>query len=209
MAAPAPLSGLGFQVSRVARLVLPLGALALLSTVFLFSENIDPQRAVELSDINVEELTREPRVGTARIATVTSDETAMTITANSVRSATDPSERVPVLLTLDAPQGRLEFPAGRVASFRGDDGQIDEASDSMLLRGNVVLEISDGYTARMPVLRARLERLHVEGLDGIEAEGPAGELTADRLELSRAPGAESGYLLAFKGNVRLIYVPDN
>ncbi len=209
MAPPAPRSGLGFQISRIARLVLPLGALALLSTVFLFSENIDPQRAVEMSDIDIEDLTREPRVGTARIATVTSDDTAMTITANSVRSATDPSERAPVLLTLDAPQGRLEFPAGRVANFRGDDGQIDEAADSMLLRGNVVLETSDGYIARMPELRAALARTHVEGLGGIEAEGPAGELTADRLELSRAPTAESGYLLAFKGNVRLIYVPDN
>ncbi len=209
MALPSYTSGTSFQISRIVRLVLPLGALALLSTVFLFSQNIDPQRAVELSDLDIEELTREPRVGTARFAGVTSDDTSMTIMAKSVRSAAELTEGAPILLRLEAPQGNLEFPSGRIAAFRGDEGQIDQAADVMLLRGDVVLETSDGYLARMPELRAALESTLVQGFGGIEAEGPAGELTADSLEIRRVPGDAGGYLLAFKGNVRLIYVPDD
>ena len=201
-------SGLGARIAQVARLVLPLGALTLLSTVFLFSENIDPQRAVDLAGLDVAELTREPRIGTARFAGVTEDDTAMTIRAATVRTVTDLTQQGPIRLSLDAPEGDLQFASGRSAQFRAAQGEVDQGQDMMLLRGAVTLETSDGYSATMPLLRAALERTHLQGSGGIEAQGPPGEIRSDTLEITTVTGRPGGYLLAFRGNVRLIYLPD-
>jgi len=200
---------LGVSVNQILRLVLPLSALALLSTVFLLSTGVDPQRAVEMSDINVEELTREPRIGEARFAGVTIDATAITIVAHSVRSAGDLREDGPVLLYLDTPRGELEFPTGRIATFRGAEGRIDQSQDEIMLQGAVVLETSDGYIMTMPTLISAIQTTHVQGMGGIAGQAPAGDISADTVELTLSDDETEGYLLAFKGNVRLIYFPDD
>ena len=193
---------------RLARLTLPLGALVLLSTVFLLSRNIDPQRAIDLSDLDVTELARQPRIGTARIATVTREDTALVIEAETLRSVGDP-QTSPVHLSLDAPTGEMEFPSGRIASFRAETGALDQSRDLLELRGAVELRTSDGFRLSMPMLVSALQRTHVTGTGGIKGDGPPGRITADRLELTAKSGETGGYLLAFTGDVRLIYLPED
>jgi len=195
--------------SRLVRLGLPLGALVLLSTVFLVSRSIDPQRAVELADVDVAELTREPRIGTARIAGVTQENTALLIQADAVRSVSDLQQSGPVHLILTAPKGALDFPSGRIARFRSDTGELDQTRDRLVMHGSVMLETSDGYSLSMRELVSRLRSTHIMGQGGIKGNGPPGSITADTLELTAKTGETGGYLLAFSGNVRLIYLPDD
>ncbi len=190
------------------RIGLPLGALALLSTVFLVSRSIDPERAVKLSDVDVETLAREPRIGTARIAGVTRDDTALIIEAAAIRAIDTPTQGEPVHLHLDAPDGTLDFTSNRIVSFSSQTGTIDQINDMIEMTGDVVLYSSDGYRAEMPRLTSALSETRVLGSGGIRAEGPPGEITADRLSITIAPEQMGGYLLAFTGNVRLIYLPD-
>ena len=200
--------GIAAQIMRVARVALPLGAVALLSTVFLLPSSIDPQRAVELADIDVAEITREPRIGSARFAGVMQDDTELIVRAQTVRSRGELTEAGPLYLTLEAPEGELLFPAGRMAQFQGAEGVIDQVADLLVLRGDVLLETSDGYRMAMPELRSALGHTHVQGFGGITGHGPPGEISANTLELRAKPGTEGGYLLAFQGDVRLIYLPD-
>jgi lipopolysaccharide export system protein LptC len=209
MPPPSRMTTARMSLFRLLRLVLPLGALVLLSTVFLVSRSIDPQRAVELADMDVTELAREPRIGTARIAGVTREDTALMIEAESVRSLGDLQQSGPVHLTLTAPNGALNFPSGRVAQFRSDTGELDQTRDQIVMRGGVLLETSDGYRLAMSELISRLQSTHVTGLGGIEGDGPAGSISADRVELTAKTGGSGGYLLAFSGNVRLIYLPED
>lgn len=205
----APTSATRIAILQFLRLVLPLGALVLLSTVFLVSRSIDPQRAVELADVDVAELTREPRIGTARIASVTQDDTALTIEADAVRSLGDFQQSGPAHLTLTAPRGALDFPSGRTALFRSGVGELDQLRDQLVMRETVRLETSDGYTLNMSELVSRLQSTHITGTGGIEGEGPPGSITADQLELTAKTGESGGYVLAFSGNVRLIYLPED
>ncbi len=201
-------SPLRLAVGRLMRLLLPLGAVVLLSTIFLLARNIDAERAVEMSGLDVETLTMGPRIGAARIAGVTQDDIAMTIHAASIRSDSDLESNEPLLLSLDAPQGRLDFDDARRVWFEASAGRIDQDADAMLMDGDVMLETSDGYRLRMPVLQAALSQVDVRGSGGIRGDGPSGEITADRLHLTRPATARAGYLLAFEGNVRLIYLPE-
>ena len=193
---------------RALRLILPLGAVVLLSTVFLVSRSIDPQRAIDMADVDITELTREPRIGTARVAGVTRDETVLLIEAAAVRSVSDLDMTGGLHLTLDQPVGEMKFPATRTVWFQAQHGEIEAERDRLHMRGDVMLQTSEGYDLRMPELVSALQTTHVTGIGGVEGAGPPGTLSADRLELRPKSGAENGYLLALKGNVRLIYLPE-
>ncbi len=195
-------------LGRALRLILPLGALVLLSTIFLFSRSIDPDLAVQQAELDIAELTRQPRIGAARFAGVTNDDAALTIEAEAVRAISELQAQHPLELELDAPSGALVFPSTRQVTFHASDGRLDQSLNLMTMGGEVVLATSDGYHARMSVLTAALDRTEVTGSGGITATGPPGEIEADSVRVVPSPANPDGYLLAFSGNVRLIYLPD-
>lgn len=195
------------SVSRALRLGLPLSALVLLSTIFLVSRSIDPNQAVQLSGLDLAQLTRAPRIATARFAGVTQDATAMTIEAQAVRSDTDHPETGPLLLRFADPSGVLSFPNASTVSFRASQAVLDQTSGVLTAQGPVMLRNSDGYVLQMGALSATLDQTRLEGTGGVEGQAPAGDIRADALELTRSGGADGGYLLAFTGNVRLLYRP--
>lgn len=201
-------SRLPYALARLMLLVLPLGALVLLSTIFLLSRSIDPDLAVQQADLDVEELTREPRIGTARIAGVTSENAALSIEAVSIRAASDLQGREPLRLVLDQPEGVLAFASGRDARFRAQSGRLDQEMNQLVMQGDVRLETSDGYSARMQELTTALDRTDIQGHGGVTGTGPPGEISAETVTLTPAPDDADGYLLAFRGNVRLLYQPE-
>ena len=69
------------------RVLLPLGALAILSTLFLLSRRPDPDAAIPYASVDAEELARHPRVTAPSYAGVTADGAALTLTAESVTPA--------------------------------------------------------------------------------------------------------------------------
>jgi len=52
------------------RIALPLLALAILSTLFLLARTIDPAQNLPYADIDIDELTREQRIGNPQFAAV-------------------------------------------------------------------------------------------------------------------------------------------
>ncbi len=194
-------------LSQALRLGLPLGALVLMSTIFLASRSVDPNRAAALSDLDLDALTREPRIGTARIAGVTEQDTAITIAAAAMRSVTDPQARAPLHLVMDSPDGTLRFANGGEVTFRASSGQIDQAGNIVTLEQDVALQASNGYDVTLTTLRADLDGTIVTGTGPVRGSGPAGTLAANDLTITALPDASGGYLLAFKGDVRLLYTP--
>lgn len=199
--------GLRAIFSQALRLGLPLGALVLMSTIFLASRHLDPNRAVALSDLDLVALTREPRIGAARIAGVTADNAAITISATAIRSVNDPQTDAPLNLILDQPDGQVQFTGGGDVTFRGEMGQFDQAKNIISLTQDVSLRASSGYEVTLNTLRADLAVSVIEGAGPITGTGPAGKMSADSLLITALPGAGGGYLLAFKGDVRLLYIP--
>ncbi|MFN4058970.1 MAG: hypothetical protein ACK4HW_12440 [Roseinatronobacter sp.] len=195
-------------ITQTLRLTLPLGAVALMSMIFLASRSVDPNRAVALSDLDLEEFTREPRIGGARFAGVGETGTALNITAASLRSGTDPRTRAPLDLILDAPRGKVAFAGGGTADFQAAHGRIDQAGDEVVLTGAVALETSAGYRVTLDALHSDLGANLITGTGPVQAVGPAGKITAQAVTLRAGTGQGGGYVLAFTGDVRLLYVPD-
>lgn len=186
------------------KILLPLAALAILSTLFLFSRKIDPSRAIPFARVDVKELAREPRVTAPNYAGVTSDGTAVTLSAETARpGGTNGASATGLHARLDTPDGtRTDITAG--------DGTVDPAAGRMVLQGGVKLVSSTGYTIDADKLIGALGKTDVQSDGPVRASGPLGTLNAGAMQLRREPGASadtSGYVLVFKDGVKLVYQP--
>lgn len=195
------------SLSRALRLGLPLSALVLLATIFLVSRSVDTNTAARVSGLDPTHLAHAPRIASARFAGVTDDATAMTISASSVRSNAEATGAAPLELEFSQPEGVLTFPDASTTRFTASGALLDQKRGVIRAHGPVALENSEGFELKLGALDADLDHTRLTGSGGIEGRAPAGKISADALELTRSGGPDGGYLLAFTGNVRLIYIP--
>jgi lipopolysaccharide export system protein LptC len=183
------------------KIVLPLVALALLSTLFLFSRTIDPEAAIPYAEVDIAERVREPRVTAPAWAGVTSDGAALTVTAQDVR----PSGTAGGAMARGV-HAVLDMRGGGQVDLRAESGVLDEEAQLLSVRGDVVLTATTGWRVETQALAAALDRTRLESPAAVTARGPAGDLAAGSMLLSPASAA-GDYAMVFNGGVRLIYVP--
>jgi lipopolysaccharide export system protein LptC len=184
------------------KVVLPLTALAILSTLFLVARRIDPEAALPYAEVDVEDLAREPRMTAPTYAGTTEDGASLTLSADEARPATEGHSAQAAGLRLD-----LATPDGGTTGVVAADARMDDTGRELVLSGGVTLTTSTGYQLQTAEIAAKLDRTGLESRTAVVATGPAGEIRADGMVLrqdNRTPGA---YVLVFKGSVRLVYQP--
>ncbi len=182
------------------KVALPLAALAILATLFLLADRIDPDEALPYAEVDVEDRARAPRITAPTYAGTTSDGGALTLTADEARPASDngPATVSGLTLTLATPDGgRTEMTAARA--------EIDNEARLLHLTGGVVASTATGYRIATEGMSANLDRSGLQSLGQVTANGPMGEIVANEMVLRQdAPGA---YVLVFNGAVKLVYQP--
>lgn len=187
-----------------AKVVLPLGALGLLATLFLIARQIDPDAAIPFADVDVEQFAREARIGAPQFSGVTEDGAIVSLTAAVARP--DPS--APGRMTAETLSAAFEMPDGSRITAVSARGAVDGPGEQITMAGGVEVTSSTGYRVLAEVLEAALDRTRLRSAGGpVVAEGPPGRIDAGALEISQKPGAEGGYVLVFKDGVRLVYQP--
>lgn len=183
------------------KLIMPMAALAVLSTLFLFSRTIGPEGLIPFSEVDVEELAREQRLGGAELSTVTSDGSALTVRAAIARPGTDarPTEAEDLTATYKTPSG-LE------AVVTAANGLFETGASTLTLSGAVKVVLSSGYTVNTDLLRAALDETRLQSPGAVTAQGPPGMIEAGEMDLVRQDQIGSE-VLVFKGGVRLVYDP--
>lgn len=187
----------------MAKIVLPLAGLGLLSTLFLFSRNIDPTRSIPYSQVDVDQIVREQRIKSPDYNGVTSDGTAIRVIAETAR----PDVTNPNRASAEALVARLEFSDGGFADITAEAGVIDTAIDEARLRDGVVIDTSTGYHIVTERLKTALSETRLSTDTTVTADGPLGHLTAGRMELYPNPDAPGSYVVVFNDDVKLIYDP--
>ena len=184
---------------------LPLVALALLSTLFLLADRIDPEDAIPYAQVDVEALARDPRMTAPSYAGTTTDGTAISVTARAALPATTErsagAERVTATLAM---------PDGGSAEIVAATAQIDTGAGEMRLSGGVTVVSSSGYRVETPGLNALLDRSQAASTGPVVATGPMGRIEAEGFSLDQAESTASEgkpYLLVFSGKVKLLYQP--
>jgi lipopolysaccharide export system protein LptC len=184
------------------KVALPLLALAILSTLFLVARRIDPDAALPYAEVNVEDLAREPRMTAPTYAGTTEDGTALTLSADEARPASENGSATAAALRL-----ALVTPDGARTELSAAQARLDETTRQVLLSGGVTLTTSTGYRLETAEVTAKLDRTGLESLSEVTATGPAGQIRADHMVLGQDNLTPGAYLLVFKGDVRLVYQP--
>ncbi|TCP58717.1 lipopolysaccharide export system protein LptC [Rhodovulum bhavnagarense] len=187
----------------LARIVLPLAALGILSTLFLVSRGPDPGDDLRQSRDTVAEIAREQRIGAPEFATVTADGTAVALSAETVR----PDAAYPGQATADILHLRLDMAGGARADLRAARGALDMAAGQTVMEGGVRIESSAGYRLEAARVTAAMDQTDILAEGPVTGEGPAGRITAGQLQLTADPQAAGRYLLVFKDGVKLVYEP--
>lgn len=180
--------------------MLPLAALGLLSTLFLFARSINIDGTLPFAKVDVQEIAREQRLSSPRFAGITRDGASIEISAASAR----PDANDPGRVTGKDLMAVITYPQGATFSIDAPQGEIDPATGKAVLSGGVDMKTSTGYNIRTQGISASLEVTSMASHGKVDAEGPLGTLTAGQMDVALNNGQ---YLLVFKEGVRLVYQP--
>ena len=184
------------------KIALPLVALALLATLFLFGRPIRPEDAIPYASTDITDRAKDPRVTEPVFASMTSDGAALTITAAEARPGVAGTDNAGLAKDMTA---LMAMPDGSSAQVTAPLVQMDRPSQRAILTGGVQIVTSNGYTAVMTGLSVDTTQTDLVSLGPVDATGPPGKLHAQTLHLG--VGASGGYELKFTGGVTLVYLP--
>ncbi len=185
------------------KVLLPLAALALLSTLFLISNRINPEDAIPYTEVDVEARLKEPRMTAPTFAGTTTDGAALEVSAAETRPAVEGARGQ----TATDVVARLSTPDGAVTDLDADGAEMALDGNEVTFRGNVVVTNSIGYRMETDAISARLDRTELKSFAPVRVDGPVGQITADEMELTPKGDGGAGYLLVFNGRVKLVYRP--
>ena len=195
-------SGRSSYLVSAAKITLPLIALVLLSTLFLFSGRIDPYSAIPYAEVDVEKLAQEAAVIRPEYAGVTED--GATLVATAERALPDPAGGQGA--RVQAVEAELTTAKGLAVKLSAQDGRFDPLGTGLTLSETVSLTLSSGYAMRSDKVLVNTEATEITSPGPVLVEAPFGTLEAGSMRLSGGEKDASGRLV-FNDRVKLIYWP--
>lgn len=181
-----------------AKVLLPLTALGLLSTLFMFSRTPDPQDALQFNDIDIGQLGSERRLKDPRFAGVLGDGQPITLNADqAVQRIDDPDK-----MLMDRVETDVLLKNGDNLHLTADRGDYDTAAQMVDLMGAVNAQTSTGYQLTSDRILIAMAEMQMTSPGAVMLLGPGMTLAAGAMELT---GPEGQALVYFTGGVRLLY----
>lgn len=179
------------------KISLPLAALALMSTVFLFARAPSQDTAIPYAEL--EEIARDSRISGARLSGIADDGSVIEVNA---RYATPQGN----VLGVEDMIASIESVDGTQIAISSGGGEINTAERIARLTGLTRLETSNGFEMETAGITADLTTGRIVSDGALEVQSPFGSLTAGQLVVETPAGA-AGQVMLFQNGVRLIYTP--
>ncbi len=190
------------RLVRWLKVLLPLIALGILSTVFLLARSPDAERQVPFATVDGITVGDSDVLSDPSYVGVSPNGSAIHVTAKSV----EPEDAT--LQQLDARElsGLIETQGGRRIETIAALGHLDFEARQARFDGSVEVFTSDGFDMAAEDLVSHLDRVEIVTERPVRATTPFGRLDAGRMTVSE--GAEAALLLVFQGGVNLLYAPE-
>lgn len=176
-----------------------VGALSLLSTLFLFSGSVTVTDSLLYADLDIDELIREQRISEPYFTTQTESGVDVIMSAAFATPDKEGGLAASNLLAIfqDTDVSSLTISA--------ETGTFDATQVIAGLSGAVRFATQDNLTVETEAATLNLDDAVFQTNAPIAGTGPFGQITADRMTLQRtAEGAK----LAFTGGVKIVYQPN-
>ena len=149
-----------------AKILLPLAAISILSTLFLVSNSVRPEDAIPYADVDIATLVKEPRLTAPVFAGMTADGAALSLKASEARVGGGlNSGQIKDLV------GLLETPDGGKTNLTAREADLDQTAGEAVLTGGVVVSNSTGYHINSQSIRVALDQTSVDSPGAITADG--------------------------------------
>lgn len=186
------------------KIIFPLAALAILSTLFLLSRGRDSTNAIPYSRVDLQERMKEGMVSKPHFSGATSGGDLITFTADNAKP--DPEDDSKALA--EKLSARIDLTSGTKITFASDAALLDTAQETARLTGGVIVISSTGYDLRTESLTTSMREIEAETDGPVSGTGPAGTIDAGKMVLSSDPETKDAHLL-FTNRVKLVYHPQN
>lgn len=191
------------RIIALLKVIFPLAALALLSTLFLISRAMEQETAIPFADKEIQDRLRDQQITGPFFSGTTADGDQISFSAEKLvtvpgRIGVNRAEDVAV---------ELRTNSGSNYKMRAQAAELDISENVATLTGDVMIDSSSGYHIDTQILTALISDTDLTAPETVEATGPAGTLTAGNLRIFTPKSAESAQML-FSGGVKLVYTPN-
>lgn len=182
------------------KVLAPLTALALLSTLFLFARDGGQGEGFPVAEITA--LARDQGITAPAFSGVTEAGAVIAISAETAR----PGAETQGLLVIDRPQLTLEAADGTTLQATAGSGSLNTADQTASLEDLARLETSSGFTMETTALDVDLSAGVVETRGRLAIAAPFGLIEAGHARIHWAETGE-GQMMVLSDGVRLVYDP--
>ncbi len=181
------------------KVLLPLCALALMSTLFLLSRGSETDGVIPFAETEIDERLRDQVVSRPFYSGNTRNGDEIIVEATAVRQ----NDQNPT--QADTFFARLRSADGTSVTVTSDMGSFDIENDQVTLTGDVVIRDATGMIIETDTLVSALEKIEASTPGQIKGQGPIGNFTAGAMEV--VSSEKDDIHLVFKNGVNLIYRP--
>ena len=184
------------------KVLFPLTALAILSTLFLLSRAVDPDAQIPFADKEIQDRLRDQQVTGPFFTGTTVDGDQIMFSAEKLTTPegqTGSNEAENIKTVVDLAQGDSITMTANRALF-------DLARDHAELTGEVLITTTSGYKMSSDLLTTAISTLNLISPGPVSGEAPAGTLSAGSMSLS-VPQTGAAAQLVFTNGVKLVYSP--
>lgn len=184
------------------KVILPLAALGILSTLFLVSQEVDLESAIPFADVELEKRLRDRQITAPYFSGRTEQGHDITVTSATARPDQEDSSRI----IADQIGALLTTQDGTEVTIRAEAGDMDGSFEEVILEGDVEIITSNGFTILTDEMTFGLTDARADTAGEVHAESALGTLTAGRMAL-RPSGENNEIYLFFTKGVQLVYTP--
>ena len=190
------------------KILLPLTALAILSTLFLVARVVEPAQELLYSDVDFAELLDQQMIGTPRYFGVTGNGVAVRLSAENASPDLDGQDSV----NADRFRGHkvraeIDIPDGDRIYVYADRLNLDVSEKLATLIGSARIESSNDIVLKSEEMRLVLDEASIFSDRRTEVSAPAGHIVADSFQMKQNEDSGSGFVLVFKGEVIMHFDP--
>ncbi len=180
------------------KILLPLIALGVLGTVFLFNSEDGFEIGFTFSRTDIETLERGSFIKNPQVNGITKKGEPFYLLADEIRPMDDDNSLV-VITNLDV---EFQFSSDTWTKITSESALMDVTAQTVWFETGGRLETSDGNVALVDSLHLLMASGELQG-SGIVADGPLGQISAENFRIESSEGENR--VLWFENNVRMVY----
>ncbi len=183
------------------KVLLPLAALGLLSTVFLLSRNLNPTATIPFAEHEIAERLREKQITAPVFSGTTENGDEISVTAAEASPGTSGAPA-----TARDLRASLLTPEGLRITLSSKSGTVDFTAKRATFGGNVEIATTTGYLLETALLNTSLDSIDANSPGQVTGDSPIGQLAAGNMTITSENDDGSLHML-FNNGVKLVYTP--